>query len=257
MAQPLQMTSVRTASADIHLYSGPIRGGALVLAICGTLGRYSQFSQLVDLLPEADVAIVELPGVTWPFAGEVSVQGYAAVFRGLLEARDASRPVTLVGASVGGLVALTLSDLGEVVALDPPLSPADLWPIERLFSGMARTGRLNDAARDMVSRIFGYGGEAPKPTYHHIFDGLARPVMVLAGGVPLDPPRPLEALPGLVTEDDEAFLRAHALVGFERIADCGHDILKDRPDRVVAAIRCAMIRAGSLANSLFVYVVVF
>jgi hypothetical protein len=50
-------------------------------------------------------------------------------------------------------------------------------------------------------------------------------------------------LPSLIGQDDEAFLRSHHLVEFERVSGAGDNILQDRPDAVVAAVRRVMIGA--------------
>lgn len=90
----------------------------LVVVIRGLYATEHQLSRLPDVLPECRVVFVETQGVG------ASVEGLAAHY----EAAFADLPsFVVIGVSVGGLVALGLrcKGLAGVLALDPPLRPAD------------------------------------------------------------------------------------------------------------------------------------
>lgn len=226
----MRSVTMATARGQVSMWTGPSRGGPLVFAIRGALAAQDQLCELVELLPEADVAVVDLPS-----AGDLSIVAFASLFREVLA--PVRRPITLVGASVGGLVAMALSDLGEVIALDPPLSPPRLWPLHEIIGRKTRAGELTEASQAWWREILSCGAGAPNLDYRPLFEGVSRPVIVLAAGIPLDPPRPLPRIPGLLTGEDLEFLRRHPKVDLRICPDAGHDILGCDPAAVVRAIR--------------------
>lgn len=206
------------------MWSGPVRGGHLVFAIRGALAAPDQLCELANLLPDADVAVVDLPTT-----GEISIDAFAAAYRELLS--EVRRPLTIVGASIGGLVAMVLSDLGEVVALDPPLSPPKLWPLHEIVGRKAAQGILTEANQAWWQAILSVNDYSP------VLGCLRRRATVLASGVPLEPPRPLAGIPGLLSADDLSTLERHAMIDLQVVPGAGHDILRDAPEAVARAVR--------------------
>lgn len=230
--------TIQTTRGAVSIWSGPVRGGHLVFAIRGAFAASDQLLELADLLPEADVAVADLPTT-----GAISIAAFADTFREVLA--PIRRPLTLVGASVGGLVALALSDLGDVVALDPPLSPGRLWPLHEIVARKSRAGDLTAASQDWFRRILGCGVPQSDLDYRPLLDGLRRRAVVLAGARPLDPPRSLQSIPSLLSAEDLDILRRHPMVDLRFSPRSDHDIMGRDPSAVVHAIRMTFPEASA------------
>jgi pimeloyl-ACP methyl ester carboxylesterase len=195
-------------------------------------------AELPDLLPEADVALVHLPGMNTPFFREPSVQAFAEAFDQVLE-RLSPRNVVVLGASVGGLVALAMRHpaIRGLVLMDTALSMG-LWPLRNLVAPTT-----HPRAVEWYEAILGFSSrrDGPGRDYGHLLDGVDVPVLALIGDVPLGEPRSIATkAPSLVTPADRARYEEHPGVQVITAWGCGHNLWRDNPALVLAAVRAAM-----------------
>jgi pimeloyl-ACP methyl ester carboxylesterase len=72
-------------------------------------------------------------------------------------------------------------------------------------------------------------------SYHWLLDRIGAPTLVIAGDVPLMPPRPLQNPPSAVTDEDFQLMANHPLVEAHRVRG-GHAILDENPEEVATLI---------------------
>ncbi|HEY0438132.1 MAG TPA: alpha/beta hydrolase [Phenylobacterium sp.] len=181
--------------------------------------------ELQDLLPEATVLNAHLPGNHAPRLRAEGVEAYAAAFSEALD--QLGRPAVVVGASVGGLVAFAMRSpwLRGIVALDPPLLTAKLWPLIGPFQRKLREAPQDAALRDFVGAVFGYAAESVEGRdYRPLLEGLAVPTWVLFGSEALYPERAATEAPSLLDEPERALLAAHPRVSIRLIEGIGHNV---------------------------------
>lgn len=180
-----------------------------VVVIRGAYAPPDQFSDFGELLPEAAVILGDLPDLADPTLGR-----YVSYWDG--EISRISGPVVVCGSSLGGTVALALSapNLCGVVALDPPMTSAD---IDRLKP------RLGPSP-------FGWPDE-PRDWFP-LLAARSCPATVLFG----DGGRPTET-PTLLTVENAMRLAILPGVRVVQMQGVGHNMLKGAKHHVVAAIR--------------------
>lgn len=140
----------------------------------------------------------------------------------------------ILAESLGAIVAMGVP-ARAVVAVEPPLSTHQLWPIQET----ARLLRLQGLdIREELEALF----HAP---FHWILDRIRAPTLVLAGDIPLLPPRALDYTPSVLTDADFAAFARHPLVEAHRLPG-GHALLDENPDGVTAAAAGFMSRHGFL-----------
>jgi pimeloyl-ACP methyl ester carboxylesterase len=235
------MRGVRTSFGVIPLCSeGLDTSRPVILAIRGAFAPFDQLSWLGAQLPEAEVVVAHLPGLIGPLPEAVSIQGFANAFRELIETIYAGRQVVVVGASIGGLVALSLNSdrVKGVVAIDPPLSTAKLWPL-RDWAETARPA-LSVAHQEWLWRILGYGPKVEDRCYDSVIENLKRHAHVIVAGVALHPRRNLASMPGLLDAADIALLRSHPLLTVRVAREAGHDVATEHPSLLLNTIREAL-----------------
>ena len=72
----------------------------VVRGVCPALDRHADLDP-----PDADLALLHLPGFHSPLIRPFSIEVFAQAFDELVQTRFADRQITLVGASTGALVA--------------------------------------------------------------------------------------------------------------------------------------------------------
>jgi pimeloyl-ACP methyl ester carboxylesterase len=237
----LEMKSVQTSHGVIPLHmSGEGEDRPVVLAICGAFAPFDYLSWLGDRLPEAEVVITHLPGLLTAPPDVVSVSSFAYAFIDLIESFYIGRRIVVIGLSVGGLVALSINSesVAAVIAVDPPLSTAKLWPLID-WASMAR-GQMTPTQQDWLWRIFGYGSTIEDRCYHDIVSELSRPARVIVAGDSLGARRQITELPGLLDTTDVEFLKRNNLISVQVVDGVGHDVAVRRPEVLVAEIRAAL-----------------
>lgn len=169
-----------------------------------------------------DIGFVHLPGHTFsPVLAETTLEAWIRAFREMTTIF--SRPPLIIAESLGAIVAMSIP-AQAVIAVDPPLSVDQLWPV-RAAIGHAR-GRGMEISPELAAMF-----DSP---FHWVLDRIAAPTLVLAGSEPLLPKRVITRTPSVVTDDDFAAYAAHPRIEAIRI-DGGHDLLVSDPAGVLAA----------------------
>ena len=170
-----------------------------------------------ERLPDHNLLFAVLP---WHNAPDVEgglpgyVDAFAEAFRGFPSAAD-----LVVGESLGALIALGTPGR-RVVAVDPFLTTAKLWPVHVMVRDRRKA---NPQAARSYEAIF------DRKDHRFILDRIRSPTLVIGGDEPLMPPRFMPAPPSLLDEEDFAAFAAHPLVTALRISG-GHALLHQAPD---------------------------
>ena len=145
--------SVTTRLGVVRLQTSPGPGEQvrpLVFALPSSLSTPENFAALHERLELlADMCVMTLPiGAAYDLAAH-TVEGLTALVGELLESRYRDRPVVLLGASIGAVIAMGVRarNLARIVAVEPPLVTAGLWPVLDAFGKHLRQVRdpLSDA----------------------------------------------------------------------------------------------------------------
>lgn len=206
----------------------------------GSLGSIETVQGIEPHLPDANLLFADLPGFGASSAvQEMSVKGFADE---LLPALLAALPADfgILGASFGGSVALEIarrtSRCKQVVLLDSPFTAAKQWHNHEFLRGVISARPDDRYLRSFALEIYGVTPTAVvERDFWPLLDGVAQPVTVLTGNVPMQPPRDMPPVPCCLDEDDLAQLQAlgHRV---ERMAG-GHDLINDNPAAVAAVVR--------------------
>lgn len=184
-----------------------------------------------DRIP--DLGFVHLPGHSGaPQFTEVSFASWIKGFRQMLAVFP--EPPLILAESLGAVVAMALP-ARALIAIEPPLSTDQLWPLHRTIAAVrARGGEVDPALVSLFEKPF-----------HWALESIAVPTLVLAGRVPLMPPREVWPEPSLLDDKDFAAFQNHPLVEAHRI-EGGHALLTTHPEEVMAAATPFMTRHGYL-----------
>lgn len=224
----MEVRTFQTPLGEVWLRGRPgAFEGTRRLIVC-VLGAFASAERLVEL-PEAanycDVLLADLPGNRCPELVATSIGAYAAAFDNVL--RQLDRPLILYGSSIGGVVALSMRapQIRSIVAVDPPVRTADLWPLLDAWAPMIARPKAPWIGR-FLHEVFGYSktGVEARDYLPTILSNLKTPTYVLVGEQPLFPPRPLEDVPSLVDDKARALISGHPLVEMTIAPGVGHDI---------------------------------
>jgi hypothetical protein len=174
----------------------------------------------------ADVCRLSLPGASAPLLADNGLAAVANAVSEALEVMFDGRRVVLCGVSIGGVVAMAAqaSNVTRIVALDPPLVPARIWPAHAgLRAAQAKPGPFATA----LAALFGSDWEDPAqvPDHRWVLDGLTIPTDVMLAGDPLSPPRTLDRWPSLVDGPERQRLARHPRVRLHTAAGAGHNLV--------------------------------
>lgn len=200
-----------------------------VLLIHGFGRNATQLFGWRDRIP--GLGFVHLPGHSGPATlDEVSVEAWTEGFTEFMSIFP--HPPLVIAESLGAVIAMRIPK-AALIAIDPLLSTDQLWPIHQLLRNARARGDASIGAFDTMFReSFATG-----------LDQIRAPTLVLAGNVPLMPPRHLATAPSVLTDADFAAYAAHPLVEARRIPG-GHVLLDENPDGVMAAASDFMDRHG-------------
>lgn len=179
-----------------------------------------------------DIGFVHLPGHNFaPAFAETSLDAW---IRGVAQMMTIfSRPPLIIAESLGAVIAMSIP-ARAVIAVDPPLSVDQLWPVHRAIRQARRRG--TEIAPELEAMF-------DKP-FNWALDHLATPTLVLAGTEPLLPERRIIGrTPSILTDEDFAAYAAHPMVEAMRI-EGGHDLLVSDPAGVLTAAAPFMARHG-------------
>lgn len=211
----------------------------LLLLIRGAFPIETQFLRLGEHFPHADYAICDLPGMHSPFFAEPSVAAFAAGFDEVLALAFGTRLVNILGLSLGGVVALAMRSpqVRAVIAVDPPLSTAHLWPMRQ---DLERGAQISPQLRAWIWGLFGVdGAKQVERDYAFVLDGQRPPTRVLLASDPLMPEREVTRMPSLVGERDRA-LYASRPISLLTVMDTGHNIARDGQPAIMTSLRQAL-----------------
>lgn len=207
------------------------RQPARTIMIHGFGRKPSTLFPWLDLIP--DLGFLQLPGhgAAARFR-ETSLESWIRGLGQLLATLP--EPPLIIAESLGAIIGLSLP-ARAVIAVEPPLSVDQLWPLHQSIARARARGVEIDPA---VENLF------EKP-FHWVLDRISAPTLVLAGQEPLMPPRDIMREPSLLTDEDFAAYAAHPLVEAHRIPG-GHTLLDHSREAVMAASADFMARHGYL-----------
>lgn len=184
-----------------------------------------------DRIP--DLGFVHLPGHSGaPRFSAVSIDAWARGLGEMMAGFD--EPPLIIAESLGAIVAMALP-YRALIAVEPPLSTDQLWPLHRTIArARARGLEIDPALLSLFDEPF-----------HWVLERIQAPTLVLAGLEPLMPERDLVTEPSLLSDEDFAAYARHPLVEAHRIPG-GHALLDQNPDGVMAAAAPFMSRYGDL-----------
>ena len=202
----------------------------------------------VDLF---DVVLCELPGhgASEPCA-EVSLTAFAEEVAGLLDTALARAPVvTLIGESLGGLVALALARirperLRNIILVDVPFQltrPALAVGIAEAWRAAGRPPYVRRICNEIMGFDPATGTSRSLTPLGQLWREARQPSAHLLGGDNL-----ASRFASVVTEGDVADLRAAnpAMLIPPRIPNTGHAVLLDNPEAVTEILRSILIPTG-------------
>lgn len=237
---PFEMVPGQSGLIRMRRAAGWREGRPTWVVLHGSLGSIATVQGFESHLSDANLLFVDLPGCGASTAPqEMSVEGFTDE---LLPALLAAAPAGfgILGVSFGGSVALEIASrtplCKQVVLLDTPFSAAKLWHNQAFLRG-ALANRPDDRyLRSFALDIYGVTPTAAvERDYWPLLQGVAQPVTVLTGNVPMQPPRDMPPVPCCLDEDDLVRLATLGL-RVERIAG-GHDLINDNPAAVAAVVR--------------------
>jgi pimeloyl-ACP methyl ester carboxylesterase len=195
--------------------------------------------------PFADPFLLNMPGHGGnPPLESPTVDAVAERIDAVLRRRMGDRKVLLVGESMGGTVSLAIGGKASgpvkaVFAADPPMTTGNLWNLAGHLRREMAGGSLNPQMTDFAREAFGITAEEKikDKVYYRYLDDLRVPAYIAYGDVPLLPPGKKPRSPSVFDDSDQVeVLRRSSKVTLERIADCGHLVLFDRPIRCLEII---------------------
>lgn len=220
----------------------PPAGRPVVLTITGAFAPELAMNRVQDVVgAAAEAAYIDLPGNRCPHLASPTIEAVARALDQAIPAAFPDRVVILLGVSVGALVAasVTTPQVRRIVAVEPPLSTAKLWPmIPRLRERLAEGA--DAPTRAFVESAFGVTANAVTDLDHR--PPLMRasiPVDVVAGDMPLQPPRDLDTLPSLLDDEDRAFLAARPGFTVTVAPGAGHNV----PYQSAATLKAVLMNA--------------
>jgi len=232
----LVSTDHPTALGPIRLWSPPDGTTAtrpVLITVTGPFASADTMARLPAVMGAAcDCHLMHLPGNHAPPIRDMTVDGIARALREVIDTAFAGRLVILHGLSVGALVALAVRSAAvrKVVAVEPPLSTAKLWPLIPRLQAQLDAAPADEGLARFLDGVFGLtAGGVRDVRYHRLFDGERPPAEVLVGDAPLLPPRDLDRAPSFLDEADRAFLRRQPGVALQVAPGAGHNVATQAP----------------------------
>ncbi|PWK35572.1 alpha/beta fold hydrolase [Cupriavidus plantarum] len=226
------------------------KGAPTWLVLHGSLGAIETVQDFEARMPEANLVFADLPGSgqSWR-PTDYSAEGFA---RELLPAigQVMEDDYRVLGVSFGGAVGLAMAREDArckgVVLVDTPFSAKKLWHNHAFLRNVLASAPDNLHKRQFAWDIYGVSESAlAERTFWHLLDGLAVPVNVVTGDVPLHPQRQTNQLACCLDKADLEALR-HRGIPVTRTRG-GHDLIHDNPESVKAVMVAMAERADAVA----------
>lgn len=224
------------------------RSKPVALILPGALCVVEQLAHVAPVFAtDFHPVLVDLPGHGRSTApAQVTLDAFADDLVFLVETLFPQAPLVLVGESFGGIVGLAvaarLRGLRLLVVVDPPLTTAKQWHVHPAFH-KARQRRPHDPFLHHFAReLFGLSGEGvavAERVYYPLVEKSMAPVLVITGDEPLLPPRRGERVPCCIDATDRFVLEQclASKVTLRQAPQCGHVVLRERPEQCLAWIR--------------------
>ena len=178
------------------------------------------------------LGFIHLPGHDG--AAELNARSVPVWTAAIGELTSALGAPPILAESLGAVVAMGV-EARALVAIEPLLSTQEVWPLRATARLMLTQGV------DLRAEIHDLFGEP----FHAVLAQLKKPTLVLAGDIPLMPPRMVDYSPSVLTDADFAAYAAHPMVEARRLPG-GHSLFDENPDGVMAAAADFMGRHGFL-----------
>lgn len=201
----MKHTAVETAVGHVWFSSEPLTDGPAVLLLHGAMRTTAEMQPMASRLP--NTVFGHLPGHGTPELAGAGIDLWSRAFATAAASYFKGRPLILVGESLGALVCLGMarfpvSGFLSVVAIEPPMRFS--WPISATD--------LPDWLKEML-----------RGDHRALLGSSLIPVTVVAGDIPLNPPRLLEQTPSLLGDEDrEGIATLEVLSG-------GHQLVTENP----------------------------
>lgn len=218
------------------------RPGPGLVCIRGIWAPRTQLNELLHVFPLHDMVIGDIPGM-WAASPDPSTIGqFGSAYDELIAQLFPNRPVVVLGVSTGAVTALALksAQVSGIVAVEPFLSTANVWPLvqnmqHRLISNSSNP-RI-ETSRKYIYEIFGYTERTVEDRdFAPLLDDLKVPTSAVVGSVPLGEPRSLPKWPSLADDRTRALLAAHERVElYEGPPESGHNMIGDAAGLALAA----------------------
>ena len=214
----------------------------VVLALLGFAAPAERFFPLQAALPQAAALIAHLPGNHCPRLASCSVGAFAHAYSHVATTALAGRPLIVVGASLGGLVALAMEapNLRRLV-LDPPFRA----PSDPLFVDQCRAFlRQRPDQAEVAWALLGVRHDALEARdFTHL---IGRPARVLVGSHSA-PLKPGEAQSVVSDAERDLLVRAPA-VWLTIVEEAGH-VLAARASALVVSLLNDMLANTARART--------
>lgn len=240
---PGEDQTVITSYCKVTLHRRVTEGTApALLCLRGIWAPRTHLNELLHVFPREDIVIADIPGMWSPQPEPSTMQTFAAAYDEVIAQLLPDRDVVVLGVSTGAVAALALKSprVRGIVAVEPFLSTANLWPLvqnmqHRLASNRTRQG-INKTRR-YIYEIFGYTEDSVEDrNFDFVLDALSVPTSVVVGSIPLGSPRSLSQWPSLTDPRARRLLAAHPRVEFyEGPPESGHNLIGSPAGLALAA----------------------
>jgi pimeloyl-ACP methyl ester carboxylesterase len=243
--------SFRTSCGEVPLWAPfdrHVPAKPVLLVIRGAFAALDDWTVMVDAFSQADVVQAHLPGMHSPFHQPGGIAGFGRAFDEVIDQAFAGRRVVVLGLSMGGLVAMTLrsSAVTQVIACDPPLSTAGLWPLIPELQAKLADSAVGAELRSWITDLFGVSAAGVENVdYRPLLDGLTVRTDIIIAALPLEPERDLPVQPGFMSADDRAFVRRHPKVRVLIAPNTGHNVPRHAPWVMTAVVNRALYETAS------------
>lgn len=243
----MERHSYHTRHGEIWLWGKPeafAGTGPLALFLLGAFNVEVRWpDDAAERLTEIAVLSAQLPGNHSPQPDAHSIDAYAAAYAQVLA--QLGRPAIIVGNSLGAVTALAIRSphVRAIVALDPPLRTARLWPLIPAFREKLREAPDDARLAEFLWNVFGVAPETVEDRdYTDLALAVTVPTIVIMGGEPLMPERDAAILPSLLDEPERRRLQGVRLIERWIVNGAGHNIVDGGYSFVLDAVRKLMAR---------------
>lgn len=183
-----------------------------LLVMGGFGGAADNHHEMVDWYPGVTVLVAPFPGTVPSTTPDWDVARMSRMVDEAVGALLTNVPVVALGVSAGCLVTLGLRapQIVRHVAVEPFFHTARLWPLHAVLRDVLTRKQGDTAEARAAEDLFGFTlTDVVDRDFESVLEGLSTPVDVLAGSIPLEPPRTLARWPSLMGERDRELLARH------------------------------------------------